>query len=205
MLGYLNGISFMGYDFQSYPNSQKISLSILTYPNISYHIPTYPKISSGANSQMSVCRGESSAKPLEPVGSMLPCNVQPRLQSLMMEWNGSNTRVKVGGLGGAPWGIPLLSTHIALRPNWFDMTKKEPVYIRRNRATSSAGNPLASRIWKIARWFTALNAFLMSRYRTTDRLCLRLRCSASMLRSLPSWRLVFRFLRKPSCVSSRSP
>jgi hypothetical protein len=52
MLGYLNGISFLGYDFQSYPNSQKISLHILTYPFISYHIPTYPKISSGANSQM---------------------------------------------------------------------------------------------------------------------------------------------------------
>ncbi len=50
----------MGYLFwdmlsnhiQSYPNSQKISLHILTYPNISYHIPTYPKISLGANSQM---------------------------------------------------------------------------------------------------------------------------------------------------------
>jgi hypothetical protein len=41
MLGYLNGISFLGYDFQSYPNSQKTSLNILTYPNISYHIPTY--------------------------------------------------------------------------------------------------------------------------------------------------------------------
>ena len=52
MLGYLNGISFLGYNFQSYPNSQKISLNILTYPYISYHIPTYPKISSGANSQM---------------------------------------------------------------------------------------------------------------------------------------------------------
>ncbi len=47
MLGYLNGISCLGYDFQSYPNSQKISLNILTYPYISYHIPTYPKISSG--------------------------------------------------------------------------------------------------------------------------------------------------------------
>jgi hypothetical protein len=53
MLGYLNGISFLGYDFQSYPNSQKISHHILTYPFISYHIPTYSKISSGANSQMS--------------------------------------------------------------------------------------------------------------------------------------------------------
>ena len=52
MLGYLNGISFLGYDFQSYPNSQKISLHILRYPFVSYHIPTYPKISSGANSQM---------------------------------------------------------------------------------------------------------------------------------------------------------
>ncbi len=54
MLGYLNGISFMGYDFQSYPNSQKVSLNILTYPYISYHIPTYSKISSGTNSQMSI-------------------------------------------------------------------------------------------------------------------------------------------------------
>jgi hypothetical protein len=54
MLGYLNEISFLGYDFQSYPNSQKISLNILTYPYISYHIPKYPKISSGANSQMKI-------------------------------------------------------------------------------------------------------------------------------------------------------
>ncbi len=52
MLGYLNWISFLGYDFQSYPNSQKISLNILTYPYISYHILSCPKISSGANSQM---------------------------------------------------------------------------------------------------------------------------------------------------------
>jgi hypothetical protein len=53
MLGYLNWISFLGYDFQSYPYSQKISLNILTYPYISYHILSYPKKSSGANSQMS--------------------------------------------------------------------------------------------------------------------------------------------------------
>ncbi len=52
MLGYLNWISILGYDFQSYPNYQKISLNILTYPYISYHILSYPKISSGANSQM---------------------------------------------------------------------------------------------------------------------------------------------------------
>ncbi len=52
MLGYLNGISFLGYDFESYPNSQKTFLNILPYPTISYHIPTYPKISLGANSQM---------------------------------------------------------------------------------------------------------------------------------------------------------
>ncbi len=52
MLGFLNVICFLGYDFQSYPNSQKTSLNILTYPFISYHIPTYPKISSRANSQM---------------------------------------------------------------------------------------------------------------------------------------------------------
>ncbi len=58
MLGYVR-ISqwdiFSGIWFpiiQSYPNSQKISLNILRYPFISYHIPTYPKISSGANSQM---------------------------------------------------------------------------------------------------------------------------------------------------------
>ncbi len=48
------GISFLGYDFQSYPNFHKISLNILTYPYISYHILPYPKISSGANSQMVV-------------------------------------------------------------------------------------------------------------------------------------------------------
>ncbi len=54
MLGYLNWISFLGYDFQLYPNSQKISLNILTYPYISLHILSYPKISSGANSQMIV-------------------------------------------------------------------------------------------------------------------------------------------------------
>jgi hypothetical protein len=51
MLGYLNWISFLGYDFQSYPNSQKISLNILAYPYISYHILSYSKISSGANSK----------------------------------------------------------------------------------------------------------------------------------------------------------
>ncbi len=54
MLGYLDWISFLGYDFQSYPNSQKISLDILTYPYTSYHILSYPKISSGANSQMTM-------------------------------------------------------------------------------------------------------------------------------------------------------
>ena len=52
ILVYLNWISFLGYDFQSCPNSQKISLNILAYPYISYHILSYPKISSGANSQM---------------------------------------------------------------------------------------------------------------------------------------------------------
>ena len=35
ILGYLNWISFLGYDLQSYPNSQKTSLNILAYPNIS--------------------------------------------------------------------------------------------------------------------------------------------------------------------------
>ncbi len=64
MLGYLNGISFLGYDFQSYPNSQKISLHILRYPFISYHIPTYPKISSGANSQMYGSFGRAMASTL---------------------------------------------------------------------------------------------------------------------------------------------
>ncbi len=48
--------NLLGYDFQSYPNSQKISHHILTYPFISYHIPTYRKISSGANSQMTMRR-----------------------------------------------------------------------------------------------------------------------------------------------------
>jgi hypothetical protein len=52
MLGYLGWISFLGYDLHSYPNSQRISLHILTYPYISLHILSYPKISSGASSQM---------------------------------------------------------------------------------------------------------------------------------------------------------
>jgi hypothetical protein len=52
ILGYLNWISFLGYDLQSYPNSKRISLNILEYPYISYHILSYPKISSGMNSQM---------------------------------------------------------------------------------------------------------------------------------------------------------
>ncbi len=52
ILGYLNWISFLGYDLQSCPNSQKISLNILEYPYISYHVLSYPKISLGANSQM---------------------------------------------------------------------------------------------------------------------------------------------------------
>jgi hypothetical protein len=64
MLGYLNGISFLGYD----PNSQKISLNILRYPFISYHIPTYPKISSGANSQM----GPAPPLPIPPQSSAQP-------------------------------------------------------------------------------------------------------------------------------------
>ncbi len=42
ILGYLNWISFLGYDLQSYPNSKKISLNILAYPYISYHILSYP-------------------------------------------------------------------------------------------------------------------------------------------------------------------
>ena len=50
--GYLDWISFLGYDLHSYPKSQKISFLILSYPFISFHILTYPKISSGANSQM---------------------------------------------------------------------------------------------------------------------------------------------------------
>ena len=52
ILGYLNWMSFLGYDLQSYPNSQKISRNILAYPYISFDILSYPKISSGANSQM---------------------------------------------------------------------------------------------------------------------------------------------------------
>jgi hypothetical protein len=47
---------FLGYDLHLYPNSQKISNHILTYPYISLHIFAYPKISSGANSQMSHSR-----------------------------------------------------------------------------------------------------------------------------------------------------
>ena len=53
----------------------------------------------------SVCRGESSANPLEPVGSVPPCSVQPRLQSLTMECIGSivvpDHRAGWGALGHA--------------------------------------------------------------------------------------------------------
>jgi hypothetical protein len=52
IFGYLDCISFLGYDLHSCPNFQKISCHILTYPCISLHILLYPKISSGANSQM---------------------------------------------------------------------------------------------------------------------------------------------------------
>ncbi len=51
-MGYLNRISFLGYNLKSYPDYQKISYNILSYPIISFHILSYPKISSGANSQM---------------------------------------------------------------------------------------------------------------------------------------------------------
>ena len=43
---------FFGYDFKSYPNSQKLSDHNLTYPILSYPILSYPKLSLGANSQM---------------------------------------------------------------------------------------------------------------------------------------------------------
>ena len=51
-MGYLFRISFLGYNLKSYPDFQKISYNILSYPIISYHIHKYPKISAGANSQM---------------------------------------------------------------------------------------------------------------------------------------------------------
>ncbi len=38
----------------------------------------------------SVCKVESSAKPLEPVGAILPFNVQPRLQARTNACTGSN-------------------------------------------------------------------------------------------------------------------
>ncbi len=56
ILGHLDWISFLGYDLHSYPNSQKISCHVLTYPYISLHILAYPKISSWANSQMACAR-----------------------------------------------------------------------------------------------------------------------------------------------------
>ena len=45
-------ISILGYVLKSYPDYQKISLHILSYPFVSLHILSYPIISSGANSQM---------------------------------------------------------------------------------------------------------------------------------------------------------
>ncbi len=51
-MGYLVRISFLGYNIKSYPDYQKISYNILSYPIISFHILSYPKISSGANFQM---------------------------------------------------------------------------------------------------------------------------------------------------------
>ncbi len=72
ILGYLNWISFLGYDLQSYPNSQKISLNILAYPYISFHILSYPEISSGANSQMPL-QPSGRAAPRRPSCSSAPC------------------------------------------------------------------------------------------------------------------------------------
>jgi hypothetical protein len=57
-MGYPVRISFLGYNLKSYPDYQKISYNILSYPIISYHILSYPKISSGANSQMTVTVSE---------------------------------------------------------------------------------------------------------------------------------------------------
>jgi len=51
-MGYLFRISFLGYNLKSYPDFQKISFNIQSYPIISFHIYIYPKISAGANSQM---------------------------------------------------------------------------------------------------------------------------------------------------------
>ena len=152
----------------------------------------------------SACNGESSANPLEPVGSMFPCKVQPLLPARTMVCTGSNVMLKILGLGGAPCATPRHRIHTAVLPNKLTMTRKEPVYILRNKLISSTGKPLASRMKRIALWFTALKAFLMSRYKTVDTLSFCLRCSARMLLSLPNWRLVLRFRRNPSCVSSLS-
>jgi hypothetical protein len=38
IVGYLDWISFLGYDLHSYPKSQKISFHILSYSYISLHI-----------------------------------------------------------------------------------------------------------------------------------------------------------------------
>ena len=100
----------------------------------------------GMASGPSVCSGVSSARPLEPVGAMFPCSVQPRLESRTTACTGSNVVLKIRGLGWAPCATPRLSTHAALRPNLLAMTRKEPVYIRRNNAISAGGKPLASRI-----------------------------------------------------------
>ena len=43
IVGYLDWISFLGYDLHSYPKSQKISFHILPYPFISLLILRYPR------------------------------------------------------------------------------------------------------------------------------------------------------------------
>jgi hypothetical protein len=60
-------------------------LIILTYPNISYHIPTYPKISSGANSQMKDELTSAQAKKLGVEWPLWLEAVRKELCSLIIE------------------------------------------------------------------------------------------------------------------------
>jgi hypothetical protein len=136
---------------------------------------------------------------------MFPSNVQPRRDSRMAACTGSNIVPNIRGLGGEPCATPRLSMHAALLPNLLTMTRKEPLYIRRNTVISSWGKPFALRTEKIALWFTALKAFLISRFRMTYRLSFRCRCSARILCSFPYWRFVLICRRNPSWASSTSP
>jgi hypothetical protein len=69
----------------------------------------------------------------------------------MKTWIGLNTTLYIRGLGCAPCIAPRDSIQAALSPNWFFMTRKDPVYILRRRAISAAGKPQASKMENIAR------------------------------------------------------